>query len=266
MMIAAAVAGIYFFIDSVGRKIYHGSIELYDSGKALLETESEPASDSVSAVLAEILAGEKANPYDAVGDTAPDGGCVPLMTRVPRVHLSKLFNELNDEHLSVANRDGQKPITDEASAWRNCRGIELVESDSTFFIDELTHSYPYLRPHAAALLREIGHRFRDSLRARGGGEYRLKVTSLLRTDAKVRKLRRVNRNAVSESAHCYGTTFDISYSKFICDNSNGTRRSFENLKNLLAEIVNDLHEEGRCLVKYEYRQACLHITAKKVKE
>ncbi len=37
----------------------------------------------------------------------------------------------------------------------------------------------------------------------------------------------------------------LSYSKeFICDDAASTRRTFEDLKNLLAEIVADLRSEG----------------------
>ncbi len=215
----------------------------------------------VSPELETLLASAPANPYQAVGDTAPDDGCVRLRTLVPRVPLGRLFNDKNDKHLHHARAAGVQPVVSEAAAWYNTKEIVEVRSDSTFYIDDLTHSYPYLRRHAASLLLEIGRRFHDSLQVRGGGEYRLKVTSLLRTDATVGKLRRVNRNASRESAHCYGTTFDISYSKFICDDATTTRRTFEDLKNLLAEVVNDLRNEGRCVVKREVRQACFHITA-----
>ena len=116
-------------------------------------------------------------------------------------------------------------------------------------------------PHAADLLRDICRRFADSLAARGGGAYRPKVTSVLRTPMTVGRLRRVNGNATTESAHQYGTTFDISYSKFVCDDTTATLRTFEDLKNLLAEIIFDLRKQGRCLVKHERRQACFHITA-----
>lgn len=211
--------------------------------------------------LLALLAPAPPNPYAVAGDSAPDDGCIKLRTYPPLVPLYKAFNDLNAEHLAAARTCGMQPVTDLASAWRNGKGLVEVRPDSTIFIDELKHSYPYLKPHAAALLREIGKRFRDTLIARGGGDYRLKVTSLLRTDATVGRLRRVNRNASGESAHSYATTFDISYSKFICDNADGTRRTFEDLKNLLAEIVDGLRSQGRCLVKREYRQACFHITA-----
>ncbi|MDE5628220.1 MAG: hypothetical protein K2I69_01520 [Muribaculaceae bacterium] len=217
--------------------------------------------ERVSPELHSILTADESNMYALAGDTAPDGGCLRMRSRRLSGPFSRVFNDSNHVHLAQAKAGGIVPISGPQEAWTNTQGIVKVVSDSTIFIDSLTHSYAYLKPHAAELLHEIGTRFRDSLAARGGGDYRLKVTSLLRTDGTVGRLRRVNRNASSESAHCYATTFDISYSKFICDNAAGTRRSFEDLKNLLAEIVDDLHSEGRCLVKHERRQACFHITA-----
>ena len=83
----------------------------------------------------------------------------------------------------------------------------------------------------------------------------------MRTPLTVAKLRRINRNATSASAHQYGTTFDISYSRFICD-SLSVNRSFEDLKNLLGEILYDLREEGRCYVVFERKQSCFHVTAR----
>ena len=68
------------------------------------------------------------------------------------------------------------------------QGLVKIESNRYYFVDELTHSYPYLKPHAAALLAEIGRRFHDTLQARGGGDYRPKVTSVLRTPLTVGRL------------------------------------------------------------------------------
>ncbi len=203
----------------------------------------------------------EANSYAIKPADAPDAGCTRLKINGIGGTLGRVFADLNADHLAYAVPQGIKPVEDLASAWRNGSGLVRVESDSCIYIDSLTHSYPYLTHSAAELLHEIGRRFRDTLQARGGGDYRIKVTSLLRTNSSVAKLRRVNRNATGESAHVYATTFDISHSKFICDNPAGVRRTFEDLKNLLAEVVNDLRNEGRCLVKHERRQACLHITA-----
>lgn len=217
--------------------------------------------DEVSPELARILSPDTVNIYDKPGDIAPDGGCQRLRVNGIGGTLGRVFNDSNYLHLQAARAAGVEPAFDDRQLWENSCGIVKVYSDSNIFIDSLTHSFPYLTRHAADLLYEIGRRFNDTLQARGGGDYRLKVTSIYRTPHTVSKLRRVNRNATQESAHQYATTFDISYSKFICDNAAGTRRTFEDLKNLLAEIVNDLRNEGRCYVKHERKQACLHITA-----
>ncbi len=214
----------------------------------------------ISPLLSAIMNDSVSMAYDRPGDSVPDDGCVRLRTRT-KLPLSKLFSDINPQHIEVARRDGIIPVDSPDKAWSQGMGLVKIESNRYYFVDELTHSYPYLKPHAAALLAEIGRRFHDTLQARGGGDYRPKVTSVLRTPLTVGRLRRVNRNASQESAHQYATTFDLSYSKFICDDAASTRRTFEDLKNLLAEIVADLRSEGRCLVKHERKQACFHITS-----
>lgn len=216
--------------------------------------------DRVSPMLETLLADNVSNPYDAHLDSAPDGGCVRLRTNI-HVPLARLFNDSNYQHLAEARAGGIAPVSSPDMAWREGEGLVEIKSNSLYYVDDLSHSYPFLRPHAADLLAEIGRRFQDTLHIRGGGAYRPKVTSLLRTPLSVGRLRRVNRNATGESAHQYATTFDISYSKFVCDDASAPHRTFEDLKNLLAEIVASLRDEGRCLVKHERHQACFHITA-----
>ena len=88
------------------------------------------------------------------------------------------------------------------------------------------------------------------------------VTSLLRTPHTVKRLRRVNRNAVDSSTHQFGTTFDISFTRFHnLDRSKVT--ADEDLKNLLGEVLLDMRDNKRCLVKYERKGGCFHITATK---
>lgn len=212
------------------------------------------------ASLAEILRDGVENRYDAHLDSAPDAGCVRLKLR-PIGPLRPLFNDSNAVQLAAARAIGIRPVETMADAWRTTRPLLPVRSCAEYYIDELKHSYAFLVPEAAALLHDIGAAFNDSLAARGGGAYRLKVTSLLRTPATVSRLRRVNRNATAESTHTFGTTFDISYSRFICD-SDSLPRTFEDLKNLLGEVLLDMKKQGRCYVKMERRQACFHITAR----
>ena len=198
--------------------------------------------------------------WDSRGYPAPDNGCRRLPLRPIGGSLASVFSDLNGVHMEHARRAGIKPIENSRDAWLNTSGMVHVRSCDLFLVDRLTHSYPYLTEDAATLLHDICRGFADSLASRGGGAYRPKVTSMLRTGSSVRRLRRVNRNASSESAHSYGTTFDLSYSKFICDDTSATLRTVEDLKILLGEIVAGLRAQGRCVVKHERRQGCFHIT------
>lgn len=221
-------------------------------------TTSEQPTEELSAILSYT---EKANPYEKRMEEAPDDNC-------QRIHINnigplrKVFNDSNHVQLTAARQLGIDPINNSSEILKINKMLVEIKSCKEFYLDELTHSFPFLVPEASKLLHDIGKAFNDSLQARGGGAYRMKVTSVLRTPATVKRLRRVNRNATEESTHAYGTTFDISYSKFICDNAAAPHRTFEDLKNLLAEVLNDMHEQGRCFIKFEYKQSCFHITTR----
>lgn len=196
-------------------------------------------------------------------DSMPDINCVKLHVNPIGGSLGRVFNDSNHVQLAVAEKLGIKPIESLSDAWNLRRPVKKIVSCREYFVDNLTHSLPYLVPEAYDLLGEIGARFNDTLQARGGGSYRIKVTSVLRTSDGIKKLRRRNINAVRTSAHQFGTTFDISYAKFICD-SMTVNRTQEDLKNLLAEILKELSADGKCYVKYERKQGCFHITARPV--
>ena len=199
------------------------------------------------------------NPYLQKFDSMPPGG------RKLKVNISsalgRMFRDSNYRHLEAAEYLGFRPIESAADAWNLSRPVAKITTCRYYYVDELTHSLPYLVPEAKTLLEDIGRTFIDTLEARGGGYYRVKVTSVLRTNSSIAKLRRRNRNAVDSSAHRFGTTFDISYAKFICDSVN-IPRTQEDLKNLLGEILNNFRSQGRCYVKYERKQGCFHITAR----
>lgn len=214
------------------------------------------ADDSVVSVLLLDRPGRDFNAH--LGEMPPGG----RRLRYKPVHsVGRLFNDSNYLQLQAAASMGLEPVATLRDAWRLRRPVVKVRSCGDYFVDTLTHSLPFLVPEAETLLRDIGRQFRDSLAARGGGDYRIKVTSLLRTPMTIAKLRRRNRNAVDSSAHQYGTTFDISYMKFICD-SKKVPRTQSDLKGLLTEILVDMRDSGRCYVKYERKQSCFHITVR----
>ena len=88
------------------------------------------------------------------------------------------------------------------------------------------------------------------------------VSSLLRTEEDVSRLRRSgNPNASDNSAHCYGTTFDITYTRYWRDEeTNEFMQPFE-LTKVLGEVLQERKAAGKCLVKYEKREHCFHITS-----
>ena len=63
--------------------------------------------------------------------------------------------------------------------------------------------------------------------------------------------------------HRFGTTFDISYTRFMLNRLGGTYRTQEDLKNLLAEVLFAMRNEGKIYVKYERSTGCFHITARR---
>lgn len=199
---------------------------------------------------------------DFVEDTLVTPAYVRLKINPIGGSLGSVFNDINNIQLPAAKALGIKPISGPKDAWRVSKPIVKIDDCDEYYVEELTHSVPYLVPEAADLLRDIGRRFNDSLTARGGGDYRIKVTSVLRTEGAVSKLRRRNINATANSAHRYGTTFDISYIRFYSD-SLTIPRTQEDLKNLLGEVLKDVRDEGRCYVKYERKQGCFHITVRK---
>ncbi|MCH5245046.1 MAG: hypothetical protein J1E84_01180 [Muribaculaceae bacterium] len=196
------------------------------------------------------------------GDSIAPARGVKLNTRSLGAPYADVFNDSNYLHWDDAVKIGIDPITDTYDYWNLKRPVVKIVSCADFYVDELNFSKPYLVPEAAAMVHEIGRRFRDELAARGGGDYRFKITSVMRTADDVRRLRRRNSNAVDSSVHQLGTTVDISYARFIRDSQTCIDRSNDDLKALLAEILYDMRNEGKCLVKYEIKQPCFHISAR----
>jgi hypothetical protein len=102
----------------------------------------------------------------------------------------------------------------------------------------------------------------DSLAMKRIPLHTLIVTSVLRTEDDVRRLRRVNVNASPESCHRYGTTVDICYNRFNRINKDKGQVSSATLKWVLSEVLRDLRKAGECYVKYEVKQGCFHITVR----
>lgn len=176
-------------------------------------------------------------------------------------HPDEIFNDSNFVHWAEAERIGIEPLTDTRSHLNTRRQLVKLASCEDFFVEPLTYSRPYMIPEGVSMVHEIGRRFRDTVLARGGGKYRIKVTSVLRTPESIKRLRRSNRNAIDSSVHQMATTIDITYARFAFDSSKNTH-SAEDLKGVLSEILRDMRNEGKCWIKYELKQPCFHITVR----
>jgi len=178
----------------------------------------------------------------------------------------RTFGDQNKEHLQAALCYGIKPIASRDDAESMKKQLVHIKSNSSYMVDSLTHSIPYLVPIASNLLTTVGDNFLDSLTAKGLNPYQVVVTSVLRTEDDVKRLRKRNINASENSAHFYGTTFDVSWKRFKkVEDKNGRplqEVGSDTLKLVLAEVLRDLRKTDRCYIKYELKQGCFHITAK----
>jgi hypothetical protein len=174
------------------------------------------------------------------------------------------FNDVQSRQIVAARKYGIQPLKNRDAADSIVASGKLVRITSTknYQLASMSHSVPYLTENASALLDRIGKNFRDSLDAKGLAAHRIKVTSILRTDADVERLMKRNSVAVKNSAHRYATTFDISYRNFV-PVSFLSRAADTELKMVLAEVLRDLRNEKLCYVKYEVSQGCFHITSRK---
>ena len=170
------------------------------------------------------------------------------------------FNDLQNKQKAAALENGVAPIESRAEIENNFkqyrRKLTHIETNDRYIVRDLTYSAPYGVPKVAELLGDLA----DKFQARTQSRTRFVVTSVLRTEEDVKKLRRVNINASTNSCHCNATTVDISYARFGADKVR-PRDPYE-LRLALAEVLHELRKEGRCYVKIERKQYCYHITVR----
>ncbi len=187
--------------------------------------------------------------------------------RIYDVKFTREFNDMNDVQLQMAQAVGVPPVADRAAAESLKASLVEITDTESYVVDSLTHSIPFLVPSAKELLDRIGANFLDSLSSKGLNPNKLVITSILRTEDDVARLRKRNQNASENSTHRYGTTFDLSYWRYVkVPDYKG--RPYEDvppeqLRAVLSQVLKDLHDQGACYVKYEKQQNCFHITVRR---
>ena len=202
-------------------------------------------------------------------DSAPSATDFPFTPNHPILSVpdyGRTFPDSNAVQMAAAQRWGVSPVRDREDAEARKRELVYIGASPYYYIDPLHQSIPYLVPRAAVLLQDIGQAFFDSLYVKGVPLHKLIVTSVLRSQADVARLRQFNGNATENSCHLYGTTFDICYNRYktVEDPAGPRRREVRNdtLKYVLSEVLRDMRQQGRCYIKYERRQGCFHMTVR----
>lgn len=185
-------------------------------------------------------------------------------SEIPQLNLNalsyaELFCDTNaTQRIAAVNNGLKNPelVTD----LDGCKELLRIGSNELYVVDTMYFSKPYLVPEAVVLMEMIGERFQEVMKEHYPDYQHVRpiITSALRSNQDVEKLRRRNRNASDSSCHIFGTTVDISYTRFLTDDGNYAMEYF--LKPMLALTLYELRHEGLIYVKHERHQACFHLT------
>ncbi|MFM9027108.1 MAG: DUF5715 family protein [Bacteroidota bacterium] len=89
-----------------------------------------------------------------------------------------------------------------------------INDNALYTIQELTHSQPLLLSKAKKFLTDLGAAYKKKCEEEGLEYVPFEISSVTRSKKSVRQLMRSNVNAIPESHHMKGKTFDISYVAF----------------------------------------------------
>lgn len=116
----------------------------------------------------------------------------------------------------------------------------------------MDHSDPLLLTKAVDLLTNIGSLYKSEVDKAGLTYVPFEITSATRTIESVKRLQKGNENAIKNSAHLKGKTFDIGYINFA---------DYPQQRALFIQVLKSFNEEKKCFVKFEVSQKCFHVTA-----
>ena len=174
------------------------------------------------------------------------------------------FNDMQMKQHAVASVIGlSRPPKDRDDAASMRKQLVEIKTNDNYIVDSLTHSVPFLIPSAKHELDSIGEEWADILRRNNLPHYRFYVTSVLRTQEDIKYLQRSgNINSVTQSCHCYGTTFDLAYMRYNKVTRTRDYMHEDNLKLVLGQVLLNHQRAGKIYVKYEAKQSCFHVTVR----
>lgn len=128
--------------------------------------------------------------------------------------------------------------------------IKKVKSNSFYSIAKLNNSSPYLMNKAIVFLDKLSHEYEKKCNQKAISLVPFTISSLIRTKKDVVRLKKNNKNAIENSPHLRGKTFDVNYDLL---SQNKTQ-----LKCFIAAL-SSLRKKNLCFVKFE-KNGCLHIS------
>ena len=130
--------------------------------------------------------------------------------------------------------------------------LKKITTNDYYIVRDMDHSDPLLLSKAVDLLTNIGRSYKSEIYKAGLAYVPFEITSATRTIESVKRLQKGNENAIKNSAHLKGKTFDIGYINFA---------DYPQQRALFIQVLKSFNEEKKCFVKFEVSQKCFHVTA-----
>ena len=125
------------------------------------------------------------------------------------ISYRRTFGDLNEAHLNIAQAIGIAPIASRKDAENMKEKLHHIETNDLYKVDS-SHTPSLSDSECSTIARYHRQQFPRFAYGKGLNPNKVIVTSVLRTQDDVKRLRRRNGNASANSAHFYGTTFDVS--------------------------------------------------------
>ncbi len=167
-------------------------------------------------------------------------------------NCSTIFIDKVETHATAYLCDGIIPQKEDTDLDDLSKSGELIklETDSLFIVKKTRFSRPYILPKGFSFIQELSTQYYKKCVSDSIKYVPFTISSLTRSIESIDELMDNNSNAIKNSAHLRGKTFDISYRAFN-DNQKQTEA--------FIGVLEELRIQNRCFVKFE-RNGCLHIT------
>jgi uncharacterized protein YcbK (DUF882 family) len=202
----------------------------------------------------------------------------------------ELRKHLFKDHIEVASKTGSTQIKSKEEIAELVKKGELVnidaETDDLYFFYNVPKEFRFLRKFSYDGIKLINDTFMSNMamyipEIDPNLKVKIAISSALRPAEYQNNLRNKNQNAVFESTHSYGISFDIFYDEYYVSlvSPPGAKKQDENLEKMkrqlgltlgaalrrqfhsvLSKTLIDLQQQGKLYAIWESNQRCYHVT------